>query len=519
MKRGIHWFRRDLRLRDNLALSALSQQVDAFLPVFIIDPRFVSKTKGTLPRTSFLFNCLERLEKDLAQRGHRLLLRVGKPEDVIPELMREARADFLSFGKGVTRFAMERDGLVQAAVKLQGAEVIECNDDTILDVGQVATKKGDPFRVYTPFRNAWWERWNEEPVRPVARLRLPGPIPGYERAQTCVAQHRPPQNQDISIPRGGEAAAQRRLSSFLSDRVGRYETDRDRPDIDGTSRLSPYLRFGVISPRVCFAAALEARSENAKLSSGVDKWLDELIWREFYNHLAWANPRILEGNARSEYDHMNWNDDPVGFDAWAKGQTGYPIVDAGMRQLRKTGWMHNRVRMIVASFLTKDLLIDWRQGERLFMDLLVDGDPTSNNGGWQWCASTGSDAQPYFRIFNPTSQGMSHDPQGLYVKKWVPELRDVSTQYIHSPWKRAVRPVNYPTPIVDHAVQRKLALERYKQARNVDEFDLGKARRMAESEAIRRALLETNNNRTHAARLLNISHRALMYKLKSLSVE
>jgi deoxyribodipyrimidine photo-lyase len=481
MKYGIHWFRRDLRLRDNLTLHALSKQVDAFVPVFIIDPRLVADHKRGSPRTSFLFDCLEHLEKDLARKGHSLLLRVGKPECVIPDLMREAGASVLSFGKGVTPFAIKRDAAIRTAVESLGAEVIECNDDMIMKPEQVTTQKGQPFRVYSPFRKAWWDRWNEEPVRGERRLRLPMRIPGSKMARNSVAQHATQGSNGILLPSGGEAAARRRLSVFLAGPIGRYPTDRERPDVDGTSRLSPYLRFGVISPRICFNAALKAGAQDAELGPGVDKWLDELIWREFYNHLASADPSVLQGNARSEYDNMKWNDDPVAFSAWANGQTGYPIVDAGMRQLRKTGWMHNRVRMVVASFLTKDLLIDWRKGERLFMDLLVDGDPTSNNGGWQWCASTGSDAQPYFRIFNPTSQGTSHDPQGRYVRKWVPELRDVPTQYIHSPWKMTVRPVNYPAPIVDHAVQRKLALERYKQARSFDQSDLRKARSLAES--------------------------------------
>jgi deoxyribodipyrimidine photo-lyase len=246
--------------------------------------------------------------------------------------------------------------------------------------------------------------------------------------------------------------------------VGRYHQDRDRPELDGTSRLSPYLRFGAVSVRQCFSRALEARADNPGLAEGIDKWLDELIWREFYATILEEHPRVLRENYRREYDRMVWNDDRDAFAAWCEGQTGFPIVDAGMRQLRARGWMHNRVRMIVASFLTKDLLIDWREGERYFFRHLVDGDPASNNGGWQWAASTGTDAQPYFRIFNPTAQGQRWDPQGHYVRRWLPELRDVAPEHIHSPHEGG-SPASYPRPIVDHRKRRELALERFRRAR------------------------------------------------------
>jgi deoxyribodipyrimidine photo-lyase len=293
---------------------------------------------------------------------------------------------------------------------------------------------------------------------------LPPPIPGFSTDRIPDPRQFGIEARKFDIPTGGEEAAKRRLERFLETAAGRYHEDRDRPDRDGTSRLSPYLRFGVISVRQCFERAEEAAHVDPALQRGVAKWLDELVWREFYSAILEEHPRVLRESYRREYDALVWNDDPEGFEAWCEGRTGYPIVDAGMRQLRATGWMHNRVRMIVASFLTKDLLIDWREGERFFFERLVDGDPASNNGGWQWAASTGTDAQPYFRIFNPVAQGRRWDPEGRYVRHWIPELRDVPDPHVHAPWESEL-PGDYPPPIVDHAERRELALERFSDAR------------------------------------------------------
>jgi deoxyribodipyrimidine photo-lyase len=479
MTRGIHWFRSDLRLRDNRALAEIAGCVDELVAVFVIDPALVSPETIDRPRTLFLFDCLERLGADLHRRGIPLLIRRGPAAEVIPGLVEETGASVLSFGTGSTPFATRRDTRVREALETQGVRVLEHRDNVVFAGGAIQTKTGRPYQVYTPYRNAWWQHWDANASMPVAAPRLPAPIPGYEKDRAPTLSRPERSGSPFKLPTGGERAAHRRLDAFLDRTVERYAEDRDRPDRDGTSRLSPYLRFGVLSPRDCFMKALEARSLDPKRDSGITKWLDELIWREFYTDLALAKPQILSGNARPEYDRLVWENDPEHFAAWAEGRTGYPIVDAGMRQLRRTGWMHNRVRMIVASFLTKDLLIDWRHGERLFMELLVDGDPTSNNGGWQWAASTGSDAQPYFRIFNPVTQGRRYDPDGRYVREWVPELRSLPNDQIHAPWlspraRAGATPKNnagaYPAPIVDHAERRKLALDRYKKARALGEL-------------------------------------------------
>jgi len=235
--------------------------------------------------------------------------------------------------------------------------------------------------------------------------------------------------------------------------------------VDGTSRLSHHLRFGTLSPRACVRAAQDAALEHPPLRAGAAKWQDELIWREFYAAVLEEHPRVLTRAFRPEYDAVRWNEDPSGFVAWCAGRTGYPIVDAGMRQLVATGWMHNRARMIAASFLTKDLLIDWRRGEHFFLQHLVDGDPASNNGGWQWSASTGTDAQPYFRIFSPTVQGERFDPTGAYVRRWIPELRDVPSKLVHRPWEAPMLAPEYPERVVMHEERRGEAVRRFEGVR------------------------------------------------------
>ncbi len=463
--RGIHWFRNDLRLRDNRALNEMLASCEEWLPVFVIDPRLMPGSPEVSPRARFLLDCLERLGAELDRRGLPLVIRRGLPEDVLPGLVVETGARSLSFGAATTPFGRRRDAAVRDDLAANGVETICVRDEGILSGGRILSGSGKPYEVYSPYRKAWWRLWNESPELPVQCPDLPPPIEGFDKDRAPVLVDRMQEQTRISLPTGGERAARRRLATFLEGPVSQYHEDRDRPDRDGTSRLSPYLRFGVISARQCFARALETRSLRPESAEGIDKWLDELIWREFYQDVLCAQPRVLRESFRPEYDLVEWNDDPDGFAAWAEGRTGYPIVDAGMRQLRQTAWMHNRVRMIVASFLTKDLLIDWRRGEALFMDLLVDGDPASNNGGWQWAASTGTDPQPYFRVFNPVTQGRRFDPDGRYVRRWVPELRNVPLEFLHAPWEMERPPRRYPAPIVDHPERRKIAIERFERAR------------------------------------------------------
>jgi deoxyribodipyrimidine photo-lyase len=467
MSRGLHWFRNDLRLQDNTALAALAARTEQWLPVFVLDERMLGGPRAGGPRARFLLDCLARLERDLAKRGVPLLVREGIPERVLPRLLDETGARVLSFNEGATPFAKRRDAAVRRAAKRDGTQVLAYRDDVVFGAGDVRTASGGPYAVYSAYRNTWWKRWVEDPRLPARLTRLPPPIPGFDAESVPDPRRYGLEAGGTDLPTGGERAARRRLDRFLESAVGRYHEDRDRPDLDGTSRLSPYLRFGAISVRKCIERAEAAAEAEPSLRRGVAKWLDELIWREFYAAILETHPRVLRESYRPEYAAVAWNDDAEGFEAWCEGLTGYPIVDAGMRQLRATGWMHNRVRMIAASFLTKDLLIDWREGERFFFERLVDGDPASNNGGWQWAASTGTDAQPYFRIFNPVTQGERWDPRGRYVRRWVPELADVPDRHVHSPWKTGRLPEGYPPPRVDHAERRAQALERFGRARQM----------------------------------------------------
>lgn len=465
MTRGLHWFRNDLRLRDNTALAALAARTDQWLPVFILDPRLLAGPRAGEPRTRFLLDCLRRLGVELERRGIPLLVRSGCPEEVLPKLMHETGTRILSFNEDTTPFACLRDARVRREVERDGGQVLSLLDNVVFRPSEVRTGSGGVYSVYTPYRNRWWKRWDEEPRLPSRMPRLPAPIPGFSPDPVPRSEEFAATTSAFTLPTGGEAAARRRLDGFLENKAARYHEDRDRPDIDGTSRLSPYLRFGAISARQCFERATMAIDADPSLQLGVRKWLDELIWREFYATILAEYPRVLHENFRREYDGIEWNDDPDGFAAWCEGRTGYPIVDAGMRQLHATGWMHNRVRMIVASFLTKDLLIDWRKGERFFFKTLVDGDPASNSGGWQWAASTGTDAQPYFRIFNPVAQGRRWDPKGDYVRRWVPELRRVPDRHLHAPWESDPAPASYPPVLVDHAERRVMVFTRFRDAR------------------------------------------------------
>jgi deoxyribodipyrimidine photo-lyase len=464
-ERVVHWFRSDLRLRDNTALAAAVRHAERLALVFVFDERILRGDGVGPPRLRFLLGCLGRLTQELAARGQRLLVRRGDPVRVVPALLRELRADRVTWNRDPGPYARSRDTKVRRAAARAGVAVEEHEDRVVFGAEELRTQAGEPFRVYTPFRNAWWARFAREPREPGGALRLPPPVDGFGGEPLPDAAALGAAGEVPDLPPAGEAAAARRLDAFLSGPAARYAADRDRPDRAGTSRLSPYLHLGAISARTCFARALEAEREEPAAAHGLRKWLDELVWREFFHTILEVHPRVVRRAFRPEYDALAWADDEAGLRAWCEGRTGYPIVDAGMRELAATGWMHNRARMIVASFLTKDLGLDWRRGERFFQQRLVDGDLAANNGGWQWAASIGTDAQPYFRIFNPVSQGERYDPEGAYVRRFVPELERLDARFVHRPWEAPSPPRGYPAPIVDHAQRRRLALRRYEAAR------------------------------------------------------
>ncbi|HTO06922.1 MAG TPA: deoxyribodipyrimidine photo-lyase [Myxococcota bacterium] len=456
--RALHWFRSDLRVADNTALLAAAARAERLTCVFVLDDRLLRGPGCAAPRVRFLLDCLSRLAGELERRGSALVVRRGDPAAELVRLAAEARAELVTWNRDYGPFARARDARVTRALERAGVRVQTHRDRVVFESDQVRTRAGRPFSVYTPYRRAWLERWSREPAPAQRAPRLPPPIHGVTRGALPAAEPGPP------LPAGGSSAALRRLDAFLERALADYAWRRDLPAEAGTSRLSAALRFGTVSVRTCLARAAAAAADDRRRRSGAAKWRDELVWREFYHAVLAENPRVLTHAWRPELDSLEWNDDEAGLRAWCAGRTGYPFVDAGMRELVATGWMHNRARMAVASFLTKDLGIDWRRGEAFFMQSLVDGDPASNNGGWQWAASTGSDAQPWFRIFNPVTQGERFDPDGRYVRRWLPELRRLRGARAHRPWQAESLARGYPPRIVDHAEARAQALARFRAA-------------------------------------------------------
>ena len=464
--RSLHWFRNDLRLKDNPALVESARASGGLIAIFVVDSKLMATPAGTTPRHQLLGAVLQSLSAELEDRGVTLLVETGPPSSVIPAVCQEYEIDQVTWTEDYSPYAMHRDDDLSGRLKEQGIRVRTHKSRVVFDYREVLTKDGRPFSVYTPYWKRWYARLEDQAptADPLPRLRGLPARPGARKDPASAFQ--PP---TLELPASTEKAAARRLDRFLERNVGAYAVDRDRPDLDGTSRLSPALRFGLLSPRQCVLRALDAARDDPSRQKGATKWINEIAWREFYSAVLATHPSAAQRSIQPAYRAIEWNDDPNGLKAWREGMTGYPIVDAGMRQLLRTGWMHNRVRMIVASFLVKDLLIDWRIGERHFFDHLLDGDPASNNGGWQWAASTGHDAAPYFRIFNPTRQGERFDPQGHYVRRWVPELEALAGAAAHRPWETPLMKGGYPEPIVDHAERRSLALERYKAAREAYE--------------------------------------------------
>ncbi len=455
------WLRRDLRLHDHPALAAALGSGARVVPVFVLDPRLLHGPRASANRTWFLLESLRELAEGLAARGAPLIVRSGKPEDVIPALAAEAAASDVFASRDVSPFARARDRAVGEALVAAGQSFHLLRGLLVAEPEEVRTVDGRPLTVFTPFSRRW------AAVERRALVPAPAAIPSLPAGSLASEDlpASPAPTADVALlPHPGEAAARERLARWAGAAGLRaYADGRNRLDVEGTSRLSADLKVGTLSPLEVLLA-VEGPGDGRRV------FVSELAWREFYAHVLWHFPHVVRGAYRPAFDAVPWADDPTGLAAWREGRTGYPVVDAAMRQLAASGWMHNRARMIAASFLAKDLLVDWRRGEDHFMTHLVDGDVASNNGGWQWTAGTGTDAAPYFRIFNPVSQGRRFDPDGTYVRRWVPELAGMPDAHVHEPWMApghvqaaagCVIGRDYPAPIVDHAAARQRTLAAY----------------------------------------------------------
>jgi deoxyribodipyrimidine photo-lyase len=466
MERAIWWIRRDLRLADNPALAEAIKQSGQIIPLYILDPVLLDNPDTSRKRLTFLYGGLLELDANLRNIGSRLIIRRGMPAEVLSQLTEEAEIEGIFAEADFSPYARRRDAKVAASLPLNLIASTSVRHPT-----DVVKNDGFAYTVFTPYMKTWKNR--DMPGR-MDLIPIPEKIytPESVTGEPFPEFDKPSNHMDF-IP--GEEEASRRLERFTIDIAGgifHYADQRNRMDLDGTSGLSPYLRFGMLSARQAVVAAWEAEqlASNQEGENSADTWLNEIIWREFYIAILYHFPEVSKMSFRPEYRQVQWRNDATEFAAWKNGVTGYPVVDAGMRQLATMGWMHNRARMITASFLVKDLLIDWQNGEAHFMSQLVDGDLAVNNGSWQWTAGTGTDAAPYFRIFNPILQGRKFDPLGNYIRRWVPELKAVPTEFIHQPWlmpsaqqteSGCIIGKNYPHPIVDHLVQRDLALAMY----------------------------------------------------------
>lgn len=421
MKVSIFWFRRDLRLEDNTALYASVASKKDVLPIFIFDEHILDELPSNDPRVNFIYNTLKKINKRLEENNSSILILKGKPEDVWKELIQKYCIDSVFINKDYEPYAKKRDQKIAQLLLANGIELLAFKDQVIHEELEVVKKDGTPYTVFTPYKNRWLELYVSKEVKPKISFenfhKRRYPLPSIEELGFRVSH--------ISV------------KDFNLKNLDNYAKTRDFPDLDSTSYLGPHLRFGTISIRQVIS----------QLNKSDHVFLSELIWREFFMQILFHFPKVVTQNFRSKYNGIVWLNDNNDFEKWCKGETGYPLVDAGMRQLNATGYMHNRVRMITAGFLCKHLLIDWRLGESYFAKKLLDFELSSNNGNWQWAAGTGCDAAPYFRIFNPMEQLKKFDRSETYIKKWIPEFGSNK----------------YPSPIIEHKFARSRALEKYRR--------------------------------------------------------
>ncbi|HUF62556.1 MAG TPA: deoxyribodipyrimidine photo-lyase [Verrucomicrobiales bacterium] len=466
-RRSIHWFRRDLRVSDNTALLAAAAVSAEVVPVYVL-----SGWSGTHPwtgagRQTYLCGCLASLAANLSQLGGRLIVRQGDALEALSQLIKETRADAFFFNRDPDPYGAKVERRIQAWCTERGIAFHPFKDTALHERDEILTAAGSPYRVFTPYSKAWFALPKPRARLRPSRLCTPKDIASLP-LPTLAHWKLPVSEGPSSLPEPGERAARKRLRRVLLDIVPSYAERRDQPSGNTTSRLGPDLRWGLLSIRQLFHGVEDLARECgcAAIRRSCRVFQQELAWREFSMQILWHHPEVLRLEFNPQYRGLPWQDRPGDFHRWTEGTTGFPIVDAGMRQLQQSGFVHNRVRMIVAMFLTKDLRVDWRLGERWFIRHLLDGEIASNNGGWQWSAGVGADAAPYFRIQNPWTQTKRHDPEGLYIRQWIPELKDVPSHALWTPPApgQSAGP-RYPKPIVDHAEERQITLDWFKSFR------------------------------------------------------
>jgi deoxyribodipyrimidine photo-lyase len=470
MSRALVWFRRDLRNYDHAALSQALTAHDEVYCAFVFDRDILDTLSDKCDRrVEFIWLSVKELGQALANIGGGLIVRQGSARSVIPALAAELQVAAVYANRDYEPEAIERDAAVADALLDLDIGFVPLKDQVIFEQNEILTGGGRPYNVFTPYKSAWLKRLSDTSLvsHPVAEYASRLARPAAEGMPSLSELgFEPTDLPTLGIKAGMSGAAQ--AWRAFEPRLARYDQERDRPDLDSTSRLGVHLRFGTLSIRELARRAYYASGKGAQV------WLSELVWRDFFHMILHFFPRVTRHAFRSEYDQIRWPGSEVHFQAWCEGRTGYPMVDAAMRQLNQTGFMHNRLRMVAASFLVKDLLVDWRRGERYFASKLLDYDLAANNGNWQWAASTGCDAQPYFRIFNPVTQSERFDPEGAFIRRYVPELASLDNRDLHAPWQ--ITPIeqqacgvllgrDYPLPIVDHARARERSLALFKSAR------------------------------------------------------
>lgn len=476
----IFWFRKDLRMEDNAGLKAFCDNIsddDEYLFLYI-------KNKNSFKyygekRIYFLYQALESLKKALKENSLYLQIVQGNSTDVFKKIVSNAGEIHVFANEQPEPYSRKRDEDARKIIENKGGELTITTDSTIFDLGEVLKDNGKPYVVYTPYKNTFLKKLTDKDygkmkytfdnLKNAKEYKLTG-FDSIDPAKEMKEMKKMTGSEEFD---GSRVNGLAELKKFWERRLENYKSKRDFPAVNGTSKLSPHFHFGTVGIREAFRTGFNKlkKTKSSKEKIEIQTWINELIWREFYYNITYHFPKIMKESFHEKYDGLNWNKSTKDFKAWCEGKTGYPIVDAGMRQLVQTGWMHNRVRMITAMFLTKHLLIDWRKGERFFADNLVDLDFSSNNGGWQWSASTGVDAAPYFRIFNPVLQSKKFDKDGEYIREFVPELSPLPAKLIHAPWEMSKEEQDefgvaigkdYPGPIVEHSTAREIAIKEYK---------------------------------------------------------